>query len=155
MKKYLTILVAIIGYSTVCIAQSNFVATLSHDGNFTHYYGSGALQSAYNASEDGDIITLSPGTFSLSGMYKAITLRGTGIDATKSSVISSVVDIIPKYEGEIVIEGVRFSGGLKVYNDYSIEQLKKAGFTMAFGGEYENGYKYVMPGINKFKLPLR
>ena len=39
------------------------------------------------------------------------------------------------------------------YNNYSIEQLKKAGFTMAFGGYYENGYKYVKPGINKFKLP--
>ena len=39
------------------------------------------------------------------------------------------------------------------YNDYSIAQLKKAGFTMAFGGYYENGYKYVKPGINKFKLP--
>lgn len=39
------------------------------------------------------------------------------------------------------------------YNEYSIEMLKKAGFTMAFGGEYENGYKYVKPGIDKFKLP--
>ena len=39
------------------------------------------------------------------------------------------------------------------YNSYSIEQLKKAGFTMAFGGYYENGYKYVKPGIDKFKLP--
>lgn len=39
------------------------------------------------------------------------------------------------------------------YNNYSIEQLKKAGFTMAFGGEYENGQKYVKPGIDKFKLP--
>ncbi len=39
------------------------------------------------------------------------------------------------------------------YNNYSISMLKKAGFTMAFGGEYENGYKYVKPGIDKFKLP--
>lgn len=39
------------------------------------------------------------------------------------------------------------------YNNYSISMLKKAGFTMAFGGEYENGYKYIVPGIDKFRLP--
>ena len=39
------------------------------------------------------------------------------------------------------------------YNDYSIKMLKEAGFTMAFGGEYENGELYVRPGIDKFKLP--
>ncbi len=39
------------------------------------------------------------------------------------------------------------------YNDYSITQLKKAGFTMAFGGYNEGGNKYAKPGINKFKVP--
>lgn len=39
------------------------------------------------------------------------------------------------------------------YNDYSIDILKKAGFTMAFGGPGENGYYKVQPGIDKFKLP--
>ena len=39
------------------------------------------------------------------------------------------------------------------YNDYSIEVLKEAGFTMAFGGYGEAGQYKVSPGINKFKLP--
>ena len=39
------------------------------------------------------------------------------------------------------------------YNSYSIEQLKKAGFTMAFGGYNEGGNKYAKPGIDKFKVP--
>ena len=39
------------------------------------------------------------------------------------------------------------------YNNYSIEVLKEAGFTMAFGGYGEGGYYKVVPGINKFKLP--
>jgi len=39
------------------------------------------------------------------------------------------------------------------YNNYSIEVLKEAGFTMAFGGYGEGGYYRVKPGINKFKLP--
>ena len=39
------------------------------------------------------------------------------------------------------------------YNNYSIQVLKEAGFTMAFGGPNENGYYKVAPGIDKFKLP--
>lgn len=39
------------------------------------------------------------------------------------------------------------------YNNYSIEVLKEAGYTMAFGGPGEDGYYKVKPGINKYKLP--
>ncbi len=39
------------------------------------------------------------------------------------------------------------------YNNYSIEVLKEAGFTMAFGGFGEAGVYKVKPGINKYKLP--
>lgn len=39
------------------------------------------------------------------------------------------------------------------YNNYSIQVLKEAGFTMAFGGYGEAGYYKVKPGINKYKLP--
>lgn len=39
------------------------------------------------------------------------------------------------------------------YNNYSIEVLKEAGFTMAFGGYREDGKYKVSPGINKYKLP--
>ena len=38
------------------------------------------------------------------------------------------------------------------YNDYSIEQLKKAGFTMAFIGESRRGDNLVHTDSNKFKL---
>ena len=39
------------------------------------------------------------------------------------------------------------------YNDYSISQLKKAGFTMAFAGYYANGKLKASPGIDKFQIP--
>ena len=39
------------------------------------------------------------------------------------------------------------------YNNYSIEVLKEAGYTMAFGGYGEAGNYKVKPGINKYKLP--
>lgn len=39
------------------------------------------------------------------------------------------------------------------YNEYSIEVLKEAGFTMAFAGERAGGKTKVTPGIDKFRLP--
>ena len=39
------------------------------------------------------------------------------------------------------------------YNEYSISLLKEAGFTMAFGGWWENGTSRIQVGSNKFKLP--
>lgn len=51
-------------------------------------------------------------------------------------------------------------GGTKVfaypfydYNDYSIEVLKEAGFTMAFAGESNNSDNLVHVGSNKYELP--
>ena len=39
------------------------------------------------------------------------------------------------------------------YNDYSIDILKEAGFTMAFAGESSNSDNLVHVGSNKFRLP--
>lgn len=39
------------------------------------------------------------------------------------------------------------------YNDYSISQLKKAGFTMAFAGYRAKGKSKAEPGIDKFQIP--
>jgi peptidoglycan/xylan/chitin deacetylase (PgdA/CDA1 family) len=39
------------------------------------------------------------------------------------------------------------------YNNYSIEVLKEAGFTMAFAGYKEGGHPKAYPGIDKFRIP--
>ena len=39
------------------------------------------------------------------------------------------------------------------YNDYSIEQLKKAGFTMAFAGESSKSDNLAKVGMDKFRVP--
>lgn len=39
------------------------------------------------------------------------------------------------------------------YTKHSIELLKKAGFTMAFAGEYSGGYTKAIVGIDKFRIP--
>lgn len=65
-------------------AQMDFVATLQHNDSISHYYGQEALTQAYDAAVDGDVITLSAGTFNVywgnnqTPMQKSITIRGTG-----------------------------------------------------------------------------
>lgn len=59
------------------------------------------------------------------------------LSASRAKLNNSTVFCYPFYE----------------YNNYSIEVLKEAGFTMAFGGYGEDGKLKVTPGSNKFKLP--
>lgn len=80
MKKLFLSLVAMM-IATVSFAQSSLLATLSHDGTVKTFYGAGALKSAHEAAANGDVITLSSGTFQAVNITKAITLRGSGMDA--------------------------------------------------------------------------
>ena len=65
--------------STLSMAQSTLIATLSHSGQVKAFYGASALNSAHAAAVDGDVITLSSGTFTSCNITKAITLRGAGM----------------------------------------------------------------------------
>lgn len=130
MKKILITFVALVGFIIMGYARTNLVATLSHNGQFTQYYGTNALTSAYNAAVDGDIITLSPGEFSFYGkIEKGITLRGTGIetshdtyDAAKPYLthITGSVSFYSKDNNSMtVIEGIRFSNFVYIHNTSS------------------------------------
>ena len=121
MKKILLALSTLLGCAMTGFAQNNCVATLQHEGEFTHYYGSGALTSAYNAAAEGDIITLSPGTFSSPGTIdKGITLRGTGIDAAAKSDISGGVTFRSTDSTRVtIVEGIVFSSENYIQNNSS------------------------------------
>ena len=90
MKKML-FLVAIAWAVTINIqAQSSTVATLNHNDTITSYYGYSALQEAHAAAVDGDVITLSAGSFGATNISKGITLRGAGMgvgDTAEPTVI--------------------------------------------------------------------
>lgn len=92
------------------LAQSSLVATLVHDGNISTYYSANALKDAYNAAVDGDIITLSAGTFNATDIYKRITIRGAGCELDKNPTILSgqfeIKDGDGNLEQQILIEGI-------------------------------------------------
>ena len=104
--------------------ESNLVATLNREGKLLAYYGPDALISAYNAAKDGDVITLSAGTFKgPSTMSKNITVRGVGawIDnnydnyITEIKVSSYYLNIqLQNNENEFIMEGVKIIGPVNV-----------------------------------------
>lgn len=121
MKKILFAMTVLFGCTTVSFAQTNFIATLQHEGEFTHYYGAGALKSAYNTAITGDIITLSPGTFTFSGTFdKGITLRGAGVESSQQTYISSEVTFCSTDSNRVTtVEGIKFSSKTYIQNNSS------------------------------------
>lgn len=119
MRKIFYAMAVLFGCNTVSFAQTSFIATLQHGGEFTHYYGAGALTTAYNAAENGDIITLSPGTFTSPGtINKGITLRGTGVEATEKTYISGETTIRSTDSTMVTtVEGIRFNAATKIENN--------------------------------------
>ena len=121
MKKNLFVMAALFSCFTVSQAQTSFIATLQHESEFTHYYGAGALKSAYSAAAEGDIITLSPGTFTWSGTFdKGITLRGAGVESSEKTFISGDIYFASTSETrETTVEGIRFNNTVYIKNDAS------------------------------------
>lgn len=113
-------MVAALIASVQAMAQTAF-ATLVHGETLSSFTGADALKQAMDAAADGDIITLSTGTFDGCKITKAITLRGAGMEAdelgrqTKISGTITVSD--PKKD--MTIEGLLISGNL-VFSTISI-----------------------------------
>lgn len=113
MKKLFFSLVAAVMCATATFAQSSMLATLSHDGEISTFYGATALRDAHNAAVHGDIITLSSGSFVSVDITKAITLRGAGSEInTKLQIEPTVitgdftVNIADDVTERLTIEGV-------------------------------------------------
>ena len=76
MKKTLLLLVAIALTSAKMMAEG-LTATLQQGETMTAFYGVNAFVDAYNAAEDGAVITLSEGQFNdVSSIEKSITVIG-------------------------------------------------------------------------------
>ena len=136
MKKIIFTLALFMGFVNVCLAQNHLVATLQHEGEYTHFYGVNALNDAYNSSEDGDIITLSAGNFVCSEekFDKGITLRGVGIDNQERTIITNSQYRLRQIfcsdpDRVISIEGIQFVGTTylmnEIINEYSEHGLIK------------------------------
>ena len=94
-------------------AQGSLLATLNHEGTISTFYGSQAWKNAHDAAANGDVITLSSGTFLAVNITKAITVRGAGmgIDSTAVSeptVITGdfTINIAEPGSNRLTLEGI-------------------------------------------------
>lgn len=78
-------------FSNSTFAQSSVLATLSHDGTVTPYYGVSALKEAYDAAVDGDVVTLSSGLFTAVDLTKSVSIHGAGMALDTIKVIEPTV----------------------------------------------------------------
>ena len=129
MKRVFSMMVAlataIMGYS-----QSSLVATLNHNGEISTFYGATALQEAHDASQHGDAITLSSGTFTAVDITKALTIRGAGMQVDSiAQILPTIIsgdfniEISDSIEQHLIMEGI--------YNNNTISvkgTLKEASF---------------------------
>lgn len=130
MKKFIVLFVAVMAmFATTAKAQSSLLATLNHEGTISTFYGTNALQQAHAAAADGDVITLSSGTFQSVNITKAVTLRGAGmvLDAatqTEPTVLANEfsINIPDETTQRLTIEGIYTN------QKVNIEKLKNAMF---------------------------
>ena len=94
-------------------AQGSLLATLNHEGTISTFYGAQAWKNAHDAAANGDVITLSSGTFVAVNITKAITVRGAGmgIDSTAVSeptVITGdfTINIAEPGSNRLTLEGI-------------------------------------------------
>lgn len=123
MKKTLLLLVAIALTSAKMMAEG-LTATLQQGETMTAFYGVNAFKDAYNAAEDGAVITLSEGQFNdVTSIEKSITVIGNmafdveGYEKTFLSYTYVKAD-------NVTLEGIYFTDAVILYpiNNFHIKR---------------------------------
>lgn len=114
------LLLSVVGMKNA-LAQTQ-VATLQHGDDVSAFYGGNAFVQAHTAAADGDIITLSSGTFAVPDQVtKAITLRGAGpvtdtVAGTAPTIFISTVNLnVANDSIPLIVEGILFSTTMNYY----------------------------------------
>lgn len=124
MKKTIIIsaFLTVFGFVPQAIAQSSILATLHHDGGIKTFYGTNALVEANKVADDGDVITLSSGTFlaPADAITKAVTLRGAGMEFDTLNNVeptlidgSLLLDIPESATNKFILEAVDLSDSVR------------------------------------------
>lgn len=151
MKKLFLSLVALT-MATMSYAQSSVLATLSHEGEISTFYGAGALKRAHAAAKHGDVITLSSGSFQAVDITKAVTIRGAGMQVDTIAKIypsvivgNYVINVADTLEQHLTMEGVYCDDNtVTVYNNLKNATFIKSRFYI-FKSVYgeTNGYGFM------------
>ena len=112
MKKLLLML-AFSAITMAMWAQSDvMIATLQHGNTTSVFKGASAFVQAHNAAVDGDIITLSDGTFTATNISKSVTIYGAGFEqnAEKGTAITTINGNVYIGVADAILSGVKLEG---------------------------------------------
>lgn len=149
MKKQLLLLLAMVMTSMATKAQVDRIATLTHGGTTTAYYGINALQQAHDAAEDGDYISLSRGTFNITSITKNITIVGSGMQDIPEQAVGKTmlysgsdsriaIGVAESASHTLRIENVEFSSGMTLTADLNNANFVKCSFPDRYRGISED-----------------
>ncbi len=151
MKKLFVSLVALV-MAAMSYAQGSVLATLSHEGVISTFYGATALKDAHQAAEHGDVITLSSGSFQAANITKAVIIRGAGMQTDPVAKIYPTIilgafniNVADSLEQGLTIEGIYCDDNtVTIYNTLSNATFLKTRFnTIKSIGTANNGYGYM------------
>ena len=154
MKKFFSLMLLFVAtvLTNNAFAQGSLLATLNHEGTISTFYGAQAWKNAHDAAANGDVITLSSGTFVAVDITKAITVRGAGmgIDSTAVSEPTVItgdfkINIADPGSNRLTLEGIYSNHTIHytnvvnplflkcrlnkvTYDNYSTSVLKDASF---------------------------
>ena len=133
------VLLLVVAGTKNALAQTQ-VATLQHGEDISVFYGSNALYQAHNAAEHGDVITLSSGSFALTSITKAVTIRGAGCES----------DTIAGFSPTLIASGVIAN----IQNDIDTAYLTIEGvkFTNSFRSQKLSGPHFIKCYFNEFRV---
>ena len=139
----MAVLMGVVGVKSV-YSQTQ-VATLKHGEEISAFYGANALIEAYDAAENGDVITLSSGIFTLDSINKAIALHGAGIvtdpvAGTSSTVIASNIIANIDDDASLSIEGILFYS-----NTFTAHHLSNPSFTKCYFNNFVTSNDSIHP----------
>lgn len=147
MKRFALLTLFAISLIAMSAQSSMQLATLFHDGDITTFYNANALKEAYAAAADGDVITLSSGSFAPTNLStKKVTLRGAGMeDGPNRTVITGAVNlsVTPNMDNANVpmtIEGIYFGADFKMgaIADLTVIKCGFSNITTDMSGSVEN-----------------
>lgn len=108
-------------------------ATLQRGNSTTYYYGEDAFKEAYNAANDGSVITLSAGYFNtVDSVMKQITVRGNGYTGEKTVIGKKQYDnwtypySLVVCADNVNLEGLFFEKGVRINQDLKNLFIKRS-----------------------------
>lgn len=139
MKKLIVFAVLVFSY-LMSFSQAGQIATLHHGEDIKTFYSGSAFKKAMAEAQPGDLITLSPGTFSAVSITIPVSVRGAGmgsVDSTQTSPVTILsgsyrVDIPDNENGYVLsMEGLMNDQSVQLNKAYNavFSKMKFAGVT--------------------------